>query len=304
MLLLIALALQLVLVEVVLEKSALAQALPPPPVTAPSLDTSKLITPPPGAASLLEPTSGSAPDAATVKPLQDSLSNPPAPQAVTNPVPQGSAGNAVLDTTVGREIILEKAASEFSDEDVPIILKERTTGKTIRISPDHGLQIEDPQAKLEPVLPAAPNLPDPGSEKLLYPLPAPVPITSGFGVRIHPISGASEFHQGVDLGASMGTPVLAAFSGQILVAGPTGGLGNAVAIGHGSSQRTRYGHMSKVAVTVGQVVKQGEVIGYVGSTGESTGPHLHFELWNRSPASDWVALDSASQLKVAVAQLS
>ncbi|NJK64578.1 MAG: M23 family metallopeptidase [Synechococcaceae cyanobacterium SM2_3_1] len=142
----------------------------------------------------------------------------------------------------------------------------------------------------------------PGHEDLLYPLPAPVPITSGFGMRTHPISGTMEFHQGVDLGAPLGTPILAAFSGQVVQAAMSGGLGNVVSLEHGN-KRTRYGHMEKFNVAMGETVSQGSVVGYVGSTGLSTGPHLHFELWQQAPTGGWVALDSTDLLKVAMAQV-
>nr|WP_279611349.1 M23 family metallopeptidase [Thermostichus vulcanus] len=120
---------------------------------------------------------------------------------------------------------------------------------------------------------------------------------------MHPIRGQPEFHAGVDLGASMGTPILASFSGRVVNAGSLGGLGIAVVLEHAGNQRTRYGHMSEVAVAAGEQVQQGSVIGYVGASGEVTGPHLHFELWKRASGQDWVVLDATDDLKIAVAQL-
>jgi murein DD-endopeptidase MepM/ murein hydrolase activator NlpD len=85
-------------------------------------------------------------------------------------------------------------------------------------------------------------------------------------------------HEGLDIGASTGTEILAADSGMVSFAGWNGGYGYLVKIDHGGGKETRYGHMSKIACKVGQTVTKGDVIGYVGSTGVSTGPHLHFEV--------------------------
>ena len=103
-------------------------------------------------------------------------------------------------------------------------------------------------------------------------------ISSPFGYRIHPISGVQKFHAGVDIGASYGSPVMAADGGTVILAGWNGGYGNCVVINHGNGLTTLYGHMSSLAVTVGQSVGKGQTIGYVGSTGASTGPHLHWEV--------------------------
>jgi murein DD-endopeptidase MepM/ murein hydrolase activator NlpD len=85
-------------------------------------------------------------------------------------------------------------------------------------------------------------------------------------------------HEGIDLGAAYGTPIAAAGSGTVIYAGWLGGYGNLTVIDHGGGLATAYGHQSRIAVSVGQQVSRGEVIGYVGSTGHSTGPHLHFEV--------------------------
>jgi murein DD-endopeptidase MepM/ murein hydrolase activator NlpD len=103
-------------------------------------------------------------------------------------------------------------------------------------------------------------------------------ITSGFGYRTHPVTGTSRLHAGVDFGAPTGTPIVAAAAGTVVSAGWQGGYGNAVIIDHGGGEATLYGHQSRLAVSSGTRVSRGEVIGYVGSTGLSTGPHLHFEL--------------------------
>jgi murein DD-endopeptidase MepM/ murein hydrolase activator NlpD len=103
-------------------------------------------------------------------------------------------------------------------------------------------------------------------------------LTSGFGERFHPILGYERFHAGVDLGAAAGTPIVAAADGKVVSAGWAGGYGRAVAIAHAGGLETKYGHMSRIAAYAGELVRRGQVIGYVGSTGLSTGPHLHFEV--------------------------
>lgn len=135
-------------------------------------------------------------------------------------------------------------------------------------------------------------------ESLTYPLRSRAAISSGFGLRIHPTTGLEDFHQGIDLAAPTGTPILAAYSGSVITAGPLGNLGNAVVLQH-SDRRTRYGHMSSVVVQPDTWVEQGQTIGYVGSTGRSTGPHLHFELWQQLSTGAWVAINPHSQLLAA-----
>lgn len=108
--------------------------------------------------------------------------------------------------------------------------------------------------------------------------PAKGIITSRFGGRSDPITGASAFHEGVDIAAAPGQKVHAAADGIVVRAGRIGSLGKAVYIAHGFGLATRYGHMSRLVVQPGQQVKRGDVIGYVGSTGRSTGYHLHYEV--------------------------
>ncbi len=105
-------------------------------------------------------------------------------------------------------------------------------------------------------------------------------ITSGFGVRMHPILGYSLMHKGIDFGAPMGTPIFAAGDGVIAQIGPAPGFGNYIRIKHNATYATAYGHISRFAggLHSGSRVKQGQVIAYVGMTGRATGPHLHFEV--------------------------
>jgi murein DD-endopeptidase MepM/ murein hydrolase activator NlpD len=142
-----------------------------------------------------------------------------------------------------------------------------------------------------------------GNIRLIFPLSIPAPITSLFGWRTHPITGAQAFHSGTDLGAPMGTPVLAAYAGRVAIADFLGGYGLAVVVDHNKdTQQTLYGHLSEIFVKPGEWVKQGVVIGRVGSSGLSTGPHLHFEFRQLTPEG-WVALDPGTQLEYALAQL-
>ncbi len=104
-------------------------------------------------------------------------------------------------------------------------------------------------------------------------------LTSEFGMRFHPILNYSRLHQGVDFGVASGSPVMAAAGGTIGFAGWHGGHGNYVMVKHNGTLSTAYAHLSKFAVKNGQTVTQGQVIGWSGSTGLSTGPHLHYEVW-------------------------
>ena len=104
-------------------------------------------------------------------------------------------------------------------------------------------------------------------------------ISSSFGWRIHPITGLKDFHHGVDIAASIGTPVKSTANGIVVYTGRTKGNGNFVIIEHGCGYSTLYAHLKKYIVKEGQEVKRGDVIGYVGSTGLSTGSHLHYEVW-------------------------
>ena len=105
-------------------------------------------------------------------------------------------------------------------------------------------------------------------------------VTSGFGMRMHPMLGFNKMHKGLDFGASTGTPIYAAGNGVVREAGPKGAYGNYVRIQHTASYATAYAHMSRFAkgMKAGAKIKQGQVIGYVGSTGRSTGAHLHYEV--------------------------
>ena len=126
-----------------------------------------------------------------------------------------------------------------------------------------------------------------GKEKLIASIPAIMPLNnknlkhlpSGYGWRTHPIYKTQEFHPGMDFTAEQGTPIYATGDGVVEVADANAqGYGNHVVINHGFGYQTLYGHMSRMATTPGKKVKRGDLIGYVGSTGLSTGPHVHYEV--------------------------
>ncbi len=113
------------------------------------------------------------------------------------------------------------------------------------------------------------------------PLTKPIPnaaITSRYGPRLDPFLGKPAMHTGIDFRAPSGYPARATADGTVVSAGYNGGYGNMVEIDHGNGITTRYGHLSKIDVQVGQVVSKGTVVGHTGSTGRSTGPHLHYEI--------------------------
>lgn len=110
-----------------------------------------------------------------------------------------------------------------------------------------------------------------------FKLPVNAPMSSRFGYRVHPIFGDTRLHTGLDFAVGAGNPIRAAGAGRVVWSGPRGGYGNLVAIDHGNGLATLYAHQSRIDVTIGQKVDTGDVVGLVGSTGFSTGPHLHFE---------------------------
>lgn len=146
----------------------------------------------------------------------------------------------------------ELAAFEESSREVERIIRE--------------MEAKNPQAK-----PAA-------TGKLIWPLPGYTRVSSDYGWRIHPILKTRSLHTGIDIPAPSGTAIKAAQSGTVLYTGLMGAYGNVVILSHGGNLSTMYAHQSAIAVSVGDEVKQGDKIGAVGSTGWSTGPHLHFEV--------------------------
>lgn len=114
--------------------------------------------------------------------------------------------------------------------------------------------------------------------RFVWPVPASSRITSQYGYRIHPVYKTKKFHSGIDIGAPYGVDILAAADGTVTLATTNGGYGKCIIINHGSGITTLYGHNSTLLVSVGNKVTKGQVIAKAGSTGVSTGPHLHFEV--------------------------
>ena len=183
-----------------------------------------------------------------------------------------------------RELETEKAALEVQiDEATQMIVDLEAQLETDRAAYEEQLakeaaleaDIQEMIAELERQE-AANSIVSTGT--YIWPLPGYSP-GSAYGWRIHPIWGDRRFHAGEDIGAPMGTPILAADSGLVTVIPDNGnGYGNYIMINHGGGRVTLYAHMSGFAVSNGATVTQGQTIGYVGSTGNSTGPHLHFEV--------------------------
>jgi murein DD-endopeptidase MepM/ murein hydrolase activator NlpD len=123
---------------------------------------------------------------------------------------------------------------------------------------------------MQPASPAA------GANSFAWPVSGAV--TSPFGERQNPMGPGQDFHPGIDIAADEGTPIRAATAGRVIAAGPDGGYGNVVVVDDGSGMTTRYAHCSQIFARVGQAVDPSTIIGAVGSTGHSTGPHLHFEV--------------------------
>jgi murein DD-endopeptidase MepM/ murein hydrolase activator NlpD len=122
-------------------------------------------------------------------------------------------------------------------------------------------------------------------------------VTASFGERIDPFNGEGAFHSGVDIGSTYGASIVAPADGVVTFSDLLGGYGRAIMINHGNGISTRYGHLSGFAVTAGQAVHRGDVIGYVGSSGRSTGPHLHYEVRiNDTPVNPY------KYLRISVAQ--
>ncbi len=140
--------------------------------------------------------------------------------------------------------------------------------------------LEDDSRALETLIRSLQSGPTLGARQPLsaFLMPLRGAITSRFGLRRHPIFRLRQFHQGVDIAAPRGSPVAAAFPGTVLFTGWYGGYGKLVVVDHGQGLSSLYGHLSAILVKPGQVVARGDVIGRVGSTGYSTGPHLHYEI--------------------------
>ncbi|MDA0267973.1 MAG: M23 family metallopeptidase [Cyanobacteria bacterium] len=203
-----------------------------------------------------------------------------APQQNCSAAPGGS-GNATASAT---------NSGGFSVGPVTVGIDGVTVGNTTIISREAINQT------LRPI-----NLLRRGAEEFVFPLATPAPISSLFGWRTHPIFGGQRLHTGTDLAAPTGTPVLAAKDGTVTTADYLGGYGLTVILHHEQgTEETRYAHLSQLMVRPGETVKQGDVVGLVGSTGNSTGPHLHFEV-RQLTAQGWVLVNPNELLQQTVA---
>ena len=176
-----------------------------------------------------------------------------------------------------REIDAKVAALEAERRAAEEAARKAAEEAARRQAEQQSQQQQQQQSQQQTTTPPAPSYTS-GTGSMIWPCPSCHTITSEFGWRIHPIYGTSKYHSGVDIGASYGATVIAADSGTVITAGWVSGYGNCVVISHGNGVSTLYGHMSSIAVSSGQSVSQGQTIGYVGSTGNSTGPHLHWEV--------------------------
>jgi murein DD-endopeptidase MepM/ murein hydrolase activator NlpD len=191
------------------------------------------------------------------------------------------------DVVAGQRAELDRARQAEDDARQAVLAEEATQQGLLadveRRKADYEAQIavltqqSDAIAALLRGLQAGEVLTPSGHGVLGVPLPG-APISSGFGLRVHPIFHTVRMHTGVDFAAPEGAPILAAADGVVVAAGPYGGYGTATILDHGGSIATLYAHQSAVAVAAGQRVQRGQVIGYVGCTGFCTGPHLHFEV--------------------------
>jgi murein DD-endopeptidase MepM/ murein hydrolase activator NlpD len=199
-------------------------------------------------------------------------------------------------------IPLEVASDASVEIPVPLPLTQIIKGQlapqplpTVKIEPTSSAT---PTQSVKPIPAANGGYQSPVAS--IYPLTNPAPITSRFGWRTHPLTGSRRFHSGLDIGAPSGSPVVATGAGTVISAGWNGGYGKAIIIQHSDTQQTLYGHLSEISVQAGQTIAQGTVIGLVGSTGNSTGPHLHFESRMPNVAGGWSAVDPSQEIQYAV----
>ncbi len=176
----------------------------------------------------------------------------------------------------------------FRTEGIDATSKPSTTfgtgGPFVPVPPLH--RFEQGLAELEDALDRLQAREDASATLPLRPPVASAAVSSNFGVRADPFFGRNAMHTGIDFVAGTGTNVAAAAAGTVAEAGDNGGYGQMVEIDHGNGLSTRYAHLSAIAVRKGQTVRPGTVLGQVGSTGRSTGPHLHYEVRHRSNAVD------------------
>ena len=198
-------------------------------------------------------------------------------------------GGTVTVTGAGAGAARRMRVGAYATTQLPGIglVLSTASGQSLGLVPGTGLLLAVPDA--DPALVSAQLTQALGKDVVVEPVlssltpagawvpPAIGPVTSPFGMRIHPITHQPQFHEGVDIGAPIGAPVYAMYAGQVLYAGSASGFGNEIVLSHAGGVTTVYGHVSQIFVSSGPV-KTGQVIALVGNEGESTGPHLHAEV--------------------------
>lgn len=258
---------------------------------------------------------------ATAKPFRASLADPVAPKSTPprSAAARIAAAEASIAALADRQILAIAAVAEMAERDAGRI--ERVVGKlgmkiaiaapaqdgVPRPKPTVGaggpfIPAMDPTAMMRRAEAAVDRLA--GMRKSVSVLPLGIPvkddpqITSTFGNRSDPFLGVLAMHTGIDFRAETGDPVVATGSGTVHEAGRQGGYGLMVEIDHGHGVTTRFGHLSRIAVEAGQTVRPGQIVGYAGSTGRSTGPHLHYETRVNGDAVNPMAwLDAGRELR-------
>ena len=171
------------------------------------------------------------------------------------------------------------AAEEAADRELTALIRELERQRQEELERQRQAELErQRQEQAAQPQPVTTGTVVTGTGSWVWPCPGCTYVTSRAGNRYHPVYNEWRYHSGIDVGAQSGTAVVASDGGTVALADVKGGYGNCVMINHGNGYYTLYGHLSSFTVSAGQTVSQGQTIGYVGSTGVSTGPHLHFEI--------------------------
>ena len=187
---------------------------------------------------------------------------------------QANAANSDIAAPLRAAQGADKSASGGEDEQ---FRKLFSSWQTFEETGNPGLAASVGRSPLSAAARAAAGISGPVSIPSRTPL-AGLTMTSHFGMRVHPVLGGLRAHKGIDLSAPVGTPIHATADGVVGKAAWFGGYGLYVQLEHGNDLETRYGHMSRLNVAEGQHIHKGDIVGYVGTTGRSTGPHLHYEV--------------------------
>jgi murein DD-endopeptidase MepM/ murein hydrolase activator NlpD len=198
------------------------------------------------------------------------------------PIKDASDASRALEATLLRQLLASSGAfkgSELAGEQLHAEMFMEALADAVSQSGGLGLAkvLENSMGQADKFSDSKDDATRPAADSPASPK-TPGGVSSGFGMRTHPIDGVQKFHTGIDLRGKEGTPILAAESGVVRSAGTRGGYGNAVEIDHGNGVSTLYGHASELGVKPGDHVEKGQQIGEVGMTGHATGPHLHFEV--------------------------